>query len=52
MKDESRVQAGEEEGKGLLTGDNWRNQQEQRCREINMHSAAWLGESLKGDCLG
>lgn len=36
----SSVQAGGEEGKGLLNGDNWGNEQEQRCREINVHGMA------------
>lgn len=33
----SRVSGGGEESKGLLMGDNWGKQQEQRCREINVH---------------
>lgn len=35
-----RVQVGGEEGEGLLNGDNWGREQEQRCREINVHDTA------------
>lgn len=40
----SRVQVGEEEGKGLLIGDNCGKEQEQRCRETNVDDMA-RGES-------